>query len=133
MKKLIALDVKCPHCRKSLMDSDKQLNGKPSIKLNIVTADARGVIYLCSIYECFDNESDIDLKDNEVVGFYCPSCNKELLVKEECMLCGAPMVNFVLKVGGRVTICSRNGCSNHYVAFQDLSSELTKFYDVYEP
>ena len=26
-----------------------------------------------------------------------------------------------------------HGCVNHYVAFQDLSTELSKFYDVYEP
>lgn len=133
MKKKISLHVKCPHCRKSLMDDELLLHEYPSIKLNIVTPEERGTINLCSIYECFDHESNIPLKKGEVVDFYCPKCNKELLVNEECTLCGAPMVNFVLKVGGRVSICSRNGCSNHFVAFQDISTELSKFYDVYEP
>lgn len=133
MKKKIALQVKCPHCRKSLMDDEALLNDHPSIKVNIVTPEERGVLHLCSIYECYEHQTDVELKKGTVVDFYCPICNKELLVNEECNICSAPMVNFVLKVGGRVSICSRNGCSNHYVAFQDLSSELSKFYDVYEP
>jgi len=111
------------------MDTTHELHGFPSIKLNIVTPEDRGVLHICSLYECFDHKANIEIKDNTIVDFYCPNCNKELLVKEECKLCGAPMVSFVLNAGGRVNICSRKGCSNHYVAFSDLSSELTKFYD----
>ncbi len=131
MEKYISLSVKCPHCRKSLMDTEEKLHGYPSIKLNIKTEKDRGTIHLCSLYECFDHKSDIQLNDNEIVEFTCPQCNKELLVKEECNICGAPMVNFVLATGGRVSICSRKGCSNHYVAFQDISSELRRFYNEY--
>ncbi len=129
MKKQISLNVQCPHCLTSLMDNDKILHGFPSIKLNIVTPEDRGVLHICSVYECFDHNANIEIKDNTVVDFYCPKCNKELLVNEECKLCDAPMVSFVLAVGGRVNICSRKGCSNHYVAFSDLSTELTKFYN----
>lgn len=129
MKKQIALNVQCPHCLASLMDSENELSGLPSIKINIVTPKERGVLNICSLYECFNHKSNIEIEDNTIVDFYCPSCNKELLVKEECDICGAPMVSFVLKVGGRVNICSRKGCSNHYVAFSDLSTELTKFYN----
>lgn len=132
MEKKISLDVKCPHCRKSLMDDEVQLHGYPSIKLNIVTPESRGVINLCSVYECYDHQTDVEIKKGTVVGFYCPKCNKELLINEECKLCGAPMVHLVLKVGGRVSICSREGCLNHYVAFNDLSTELTQFYNEYE-
>lgn len=133
MKKQISLHVKCPHCRKSLMDEEVKLHDYPSIKINIVTPEERGTIHLCSIYECYDHQVDVELKKGTVVDFYCPKCNKELLVNEECGVCGAPMVAFVLRVGGRVSICSRNGCANHYIAFQDLSAELSKFYHEYEP
>ena len=131
MKKKISLQVKCPHCRKSLMDNEKLLHDAPSIKLNIVTPEERGVLYICSIYECFDHETNISVPRDTVVDTYCPHCNKELLVNEECKICGAPMVSFVLQTGGRVNICSRNGCSNHYIAFQDISTELTRFYEVF--
>lgn len=132
MKKQISLHVKCPHCRKSLMDEEVLLHDYPSIKLNVVTIEDRGVIYLCSLYECYDHQTELDLKKGTVVDFYCPKCNKELLVNEECKVCGAPMVAFVLKVGGRVSICSRDGCANHYIAFEDLSAELSKFYHEYD-
>ncbi len=129
MKNIVSLKVQCPHCLTSLMDYDNKLNGYPSIKLNIVTPDDRGVIYICSLYECFDHSADIDIDDNTIVDFYCPNCNKQLQVKEECTICNAPMAFFVLNAGGRVNICSRKGCSNHYVSFSDLSTELIKFYN----
>ena len=131
MEKYISLSVLCPHCRKSLMDTEEKLHGHPSIKLNISTGRERGTIHLCSLYECFDHRSNVEIKDKEIVEFTCPHCNKELLVKEECQLCGAPMVSFVLTTGGRVSICSRKNCSNHYVAFEDLSVELSRFYNEY--
>jgi len=132
MKKRISLKVKCPYCRKSLMDEEHQLYGFPRIKLNIVTPEERGVIYLCSVYECFDHKADVEIEKGTVVDIYCPHCNKELLVKEECKHCGAPMADLVLKAGGRVSFCSRAGCPNHYVAFTDLSTELAQFYNEYE-
>jgi len=131
MKKFISLSVVCPYCMKSLMDEEMKLSGFSSIKLNIQTEEDRGTIRLCSLYECFDHQSDIPVKEGEIAEFSCPHCNKELLVKEECHLCDAPMVSMMLKTGGRVNICSRKGCSNHYVAFQDLSIELSSFYNFY--
>jgi predicted RNA-binding Zn-ribbon protein involved in translation (DUF1610 family) len=131
MKKHISLKVSCPYCMQSLMDEETKLHGFPSIKLNIKTENDRGTIRLCSVYECFDHQSDIPIAKGEIVEFSCPHCNKELLVKEECHLCDAPMVSLSLATGGRVNICSRKGCSNHYVAFQDLSTELSNFYQYF--
>lgn len=131
MKKNISLAVKCPYCMKSLMNHDLQLHGYPSIKINIQTETERGTINLCSVYECFDHTADIDLEKGIIVEFSCPHCNKELLTKEECTFCGAPMVSLLLETGGRVNICSRQGCPNHYVAFEDLSTELSRFYEQY--
>lgn len=129
MKKNISLHVNCPHCGKSLMDFEKLLRDAPSIKINIVTAEERGVLYICSIYECFDHETTVKVVKDTIVDTYCPHCNKELLVNEECKICDAPMISFDLKTGGKVNICSRNGCSNHYVAFKDISTELKRFYE----
>jgi hypothetical protein len=41
------------------------------------------------------------------------------------------MVPFYLDMGGRVSICSRSGCKNHFVEFDDLSIALRKFYQQY--
>jgi hypothetical protein len=111
------------------MDNEKLLKGAPSIKINIVTPEERGILNICSIYECFDHETNVKVTKDTIVDTYCPHCNKELLVNEECKICDAPMISFILQTGGTVNICSRNGCSNHYIAFQSISTELTRFYE----
>jgi ssDNA-binding Zn-finger/Zn-ribbon topoisomerase 1 len=133
MTKAISLNVKCPHCRKSLMDSERTLLDKPSIKLNIVTENDRGTIRLCSIYGCYEHDCDIELENDIIAHFYCPHCNKELRSNDECDAknCNAPMIPLVLKHGGKVFFCSRQGCQSHFVAFKDLAQEIRKFYHEY--
>lgn len=133
MTKIVSLKVKCPHCGKSFMDDEIKLNNISSIKLNIETADNRGTIRLCSIYGCYDHLCDIDLKEGEIAKFYCPGCNKELKSNDECSAqnCNAPMVPLTMQLGGKVFICSRKSCSNHFVAFEDLATEVRKFYHEY--
>jgi len=41
------------------------------------------------------------------------------------------MVPFFLDMGGRVSICSRSGCTNHHVEFDDLSVAMKKLYQEY--
>lgn len=127
----IALSVKCPHCDASLMDVTHQIYGKPSIKVNIETDNDRGILWLCSAYGCHTHENNIELKDNELVTFYCPHCNKSLMRDIKCSMCDAPMVGFNIKAGGKVNVCSRKGCENHYVVFQDLNDAISKFYQEY--
>ncbi len=131
MEKRVSLNVKCPLCGKSLMDNDKFINGKPAVKLNITTEENRGVVWLCSFYDCHDKELSIEVPEGEIVSFYCPHCNQELNMDHQCEICEAPMVSLVIKAGGIVTVCSRNGCTNHHVIFKDISSELSKFYSEY--
>lgn len=133
MTKIISLNVKCTNCGKSLMDHETPMKGKPSIKLNIETTNDRGTIRLCSIYGCYDHGSDILIMDDDIARFYCPHCNKELRSNDACTLpnCHAPMIPLILQLGGRVFFCSRKGCKNHFVAFEDLSQEIGKFYHEY--
>jgi hypothetical protein len=133
MTKTISLSAKCPHCGKSFMDKETMLHNVPSIKLNIETASDRGTIRLCSIYGCYDHLCDFDLKKGEISRFFCPSCNKELISKDLCEAknCNAPMIPFTLELGGKVFICSRRGCENHFVAFENLETQLRKFYHEY--
>jgi ssDNA-binding Zn-finger/Zn-ribbon topoisomerase 1 len=131
MSNVVSLNVKCPICKESLMDIEQQLNGKPSIKLNIQGGGARGTIRLCSIYGCYDHKSEIDLSKVDIAEFSCPKCNQLLTGKDVCEKCGAPMISFLLDVGGRVNICSRKGCPNHFVAFENIDDSLRKFYEEY--
>ena len=131
MEKAVSIHVKCPICRVSLMDHEHKLQDKPSIKLNIEVGGKRGVIRLCSIYGNYDHEVILDLSGVDIAEFSCPHCNQVLNSKEACTKCGAPMVPFIMDIGGKVSICSRKGCSNHYVAIEDLYNTLIKFYDEY--
>lgn len=131
MKKYISLGVNCPHCLKSLMDMNYLIHGYPSIKVDIETARAKGRIWLCSIYDCYDHENDIELREVEEVKFYCPHCHQSLMLDKDCSLCKAKMVGFIIKAGGRIDFCSRKGCKNHYVIFENLADEIKNFYNEY--
>ena len=129
MKNLIALRTKCPHCKKSFMDPYDQINGQPSIKVDIEANEKKGRFRLCSYYGCFDHKSSIELNKNEVIKFYCPHCKKELTSPNKCEECGEPMVQFALEKGGKVHICSKVGCNKHFISFQDISDALRKLYN----
>jgi len=131
MAKTVSVQVKCPLCGKSLMDHEHPLHDVPSIKLNIQLGKEKGIIRLCSIYDCYDHVSDIDISGKEVVEFSCPHCHQILNSAEKCDVCDAPMVPFNLDMGGKVVICSRKGCTKHYVAFENLQDAIRKFYDEY--
>jgi hypothetical protein len=114
------------------MDENHKINGHPGIKLNIETERERGILWICSIYGCFTHESSIVLKDKELVKFFCPHCNQTLLREIPCKICKAPMVGININIGGKVNICSRKGCQNHYVVFEDLNDALSLFHDKFD-
>lgn len=130
-KKEISLFIKCPLCGKSLMDNELLLGNKPSVKINIQTTEDRGILHLCSVYGCILKEMDIHVEEGEVVDMFCPQCNKDLSSNEKCEECEAPMVSFVIRAGGIVRICSRNGCTSHHIVFKDVADEMSKFYYEY--
>jgi len=130
-KKEISLFVKCPLCGKSLMDEEFLLGNKPSVRVNIQTVEDRGVLYLCSIYGCTLKHIGIPVAEGEVVDMFCPHCNKDLGISDKCPDCEAPMVSFVIRAGGVVRICSRNGCASHHIVFKDVADEMSKFYYEY--
>ncbi|MBN3035512.1 MAG: hypothetical protein JW861_07990 [Bacteroidales bacterium] len=131
MYEFVSLSLKCPHCGESFMDKNKPVDNQPSICLDIEMEGKRGVIHLSSIYGSYNYTCNIPLVKGKVAGFFCPHCGKELNAKSECLTCGALMVDFYLDMGGKVSICSRVGCKNHYVEFEDLSQALRKLYQEY--
>lgn len=124
----IYLNVKCPLCEKSLMDEDFPVDGSPGIKLIIKTKKDTGIIRLSSIYESYNYRCDVEIPPKEIVHFTCPYCNKEITSSNECETCDAPMTPLLLDIGGKVSICSRAGCSGHFLEFDDISLALKKLY-----
>ena len=131
MYELMSLRLKCTRCGRSLMDPEQFIDNEPSIHLEIECLGKKGEIWLSSIYGSYNFKSTIDLPKNEVAKFYCPQCHDQMVSGAECMTCGAEMIPFYLDMGGKVSICSRSGCKNHFVEFEDLSVALRKFYQEY--
>jgi predicted RNA-binding Zn-ribbon protein involved in translation (DUF1610 family) len=129
MEKLIALKVKCPKCKKSLMDPYHNINGKPSIAIDIEVKGEKGKMMLCSYYGCYEHKSTIELPENEIITFFCPNCNEKLISKNVCEECNAPMIPLSFEKGGRLYICSRLGCTKHYLNFENVSDALRKMYN----
>ncbi len=131
MYELMSLKVKCPNCGKSLMDHDRLIDNESSIKLNIELANNTGIINLSSIYGSYNYKSDIEMIKDEIAKLFCPHCNIQIVSNNSCLTCKAPMIPFYLDMGGKVSVCSRNGCKDHKVEFDNLSIALSKLYQEY--
>lgn len=131
MYELMSLRLKCTRCGRSLMDQEQLIDNEPGIHLMAECHGKTGEIWLSSIYGSYNYKATLDLPKNEIAIFSCPHCHEALNSKTECMTCGAGMVPFYLDMGGKVSICSRSGCKNHFVEFEDLSIALRKFYQEY--
>jgi len=120
--------VKCPYCSQSLMDYSKLIRGKPSIKLYVKTAVNEGILNLCSLYGCYERESEIDLVEGEIVNILCPYCYRNLKCKTVCDICGAPIFCIKLETGGKLHICSRVSCKKRNVLWEDIYEDLARYF-----
>ncbi|MEW6013100.1 MAG: hypothetical protein AB1602_06845 [Elusimicrobiota bacterium] len=128
---MVTVNVKCPHCGKSLMDKKRLIDSKPSIAVKLTYAGKRAMLYLSSVYGSYKVETEIDVPKSKIAGFRCPHCDGDLKSTRKCDICNAQMVAFDLKEGGQVQICSRRGCKKHIVEFENPKTELEAFYKSY--
>jgi len=124
MDALFALNAKCPHCFKSLMDTDVTLDNESSIKVDIKIQGEKSWLRLSSVWGSYNLESEKRLKSGDVVEFYCPHCSKSLALKDKCETCGSPKVELNLNTGGKVTICSKRGCTKHAIEIDNVKDFL---------
>lgn len=132
MLNFISVQLKCVHCGHSLMDPEHLIDNVESIKLYLRIGDQEGYIWLSSIYGSFNLDSTFDVETGQIAQFKCPSCFHELKSAELCNECNAPLIDFHLMEGGKVSICSRAGCTKHSIEFEDLATALNHFYNEYE-
>jgi uncharacterized protein YbaR (Trm112 family) len=131
MKELV-VNVKCPYCRKSLLDAEKQIDNYPSVKTEIRYRDKVGTLYLSSKFGSYNIISEIFILQGEMVLFSCPECKASLLLRDLCEECKAPLAFLELKNGGMVQICSRRGCKYHFIDYTNFAQKLSAFYDTYK-
>jgi len=112
-QRLFPLEVGCPRCNHSLMDTDHEIDGVPSIRVTASFDRKHGWLRLTSIYGSYASKSEYGIPEDVVVNFFCPHCHAELNGVPPCAECGAPMVPMIVRGGGMVQICSRHGCRGH--------------------
>lgn len=128
---MIYLKMKCPHCYASLMDNNKFLDNKPSLRLKIRYKGKEGFIWLSGIYGSHEHKEDFEILEGETADFFCPSCSESLVGDTKCEECNADMVSLRLEEGGRIRFCSRSGCINHSLEFKRPEIALKLLYDTY--
>jgi NADH-quinone oxidoreductase subunit E len=116
--RVFPIEVSCPRCNQSLMDAEHAVDGLPSIRLVVAAprlgsgqALGRQVPWLLSsLY----GSPSAALPDNIPVGtiaeVFCPHCHAELAGRAACTTCGAPMLLVLVRGGGVVQMCRRQGC-----------------------
>ena len=111
--RVFPVEVSCPRCNHSLMDSTYSIDDYPSIRVTVSFGLKHGWLRLSSMYGSYNTFSEYEIPEDTVVHFFCPHCHAELIGATDCPSCNAPMVPMIVRGGGMVQICSRSGCKNH--------------------
>lgn len=128
---MLSLDIRCPYCKRDLMDAKKKIDDKPSVRVLIQVGDKTGNLHLSSLYGSYNIWCEFDVPMGSIATFLCPYCMMDLKTGNVCERCHAPMVKFLFYGGGGVQICSRRGCKKHFIEFENIEDEIRAFYDAY--
>lgn len=111
--RIFPVEVSCPRCNHSLMDPSYTIDGYPSIRVTVSFGAKHGWLRISSLYGSYNVFAQYQMLPDDVINFFCPHCHAELRGATNCTVCNAPMVPMIVRGGGMVQICSRNGCKSH--------------------
>lgn len=112
-ERVFPVEVSCPRCNHSLMDTRHLVDGRPSIRVTVSFGKMHGWLCLSSLYGSYNVASEYSIPESTVANFFCPHCHGELLGASDCPECGEPMVRMIVRGGGVIQICPRKGCKGH--------------------
>lgn len=115
----IRVRVDCPNCDSSLMEPGVLVDGLDSILFSAKVGNSRGHLYQSQIYGS-DNKIFQQVEDTPgtIVEYFCPRCRAAFPVVGACT-CMAPIIALYLKDGGKMNVCTRNGCKKNSLNFED--------------
>lgn len=123
----IRVHVNCPNCNGSLMEPGVQVDALDSILFLAKVGNSRGHLYLSQIYgsynKIFKQAEDLI---GSIVECSCPRCSTPFPVVGSCR-CEAPIIALNLKDGGKINVCTRNGCKKHSLEFEDINAAFSLF------
>lgn len=107
-KEMLVMDLYCPHCKKGLTSGSKvRLEG------HIQESNQDGEVLLSAIFGDYTLESDLKVREGDLVEFRCPECDASIMLAVTCKLCRAPMASLNIGDQGYIEFCSRRGCKGH--------------------
>lgn len=130
---MIPLNIRCTHCGHTLMDRDRKIDGKPSVRLTLAHGGREAPVFVSALYGSPIVETELDVPSGSVIELRCPHCSHAFDVQRRCAVCSAPMVNLGIQEAGEVVVCTRLGCKNHLIEFSDISGSFKDFYEGYSP
>lgn len=119
--RIFPLEVNCPRCNHSLMDSTHLIDGYHSVKITVAFENKHGWLRLSSLYGSYGVDFEFPIPDDTITNFFCPHCHAELGGGSLCPTCNAPMVSMIVRGGGMLQICSRRGCKGHMLDFNGVT------------
>jgi NADH-quinone oxidoreductase subunit E len=121
--RIFPVDVSCARCNHSLMDSNHEIEGRPSVRVTVAFDSKHGWLRLSSLYGSQVVESEYHIPDDRVTDFFCPHCHAQLIGATPCPDCHAMMVPMIIRGGGLIQVCSRRGCPSHML---DLGGNMVR-------
>lgn len=112
-KHVFPIQVNCPRCNHSLMNTEHLIDNYPCIHITISFGRKHGWLRLSSLYGSYTIESEHEIPQDTKVNFFCPHCHEELTSNFECPICGTNMAPMIIRGGGTVHVCPRRGCEGH--------------------
>ena len=112
-QRVFPVEVSCAQCNHSLMDPGHPVDGYPSVRVTVAYDHVHDHVHLSSLYGSGNVESHHEIPAGTVAEFFCPHCHAHLIGSSNCPECRSPMVRMIVRGGGIVQICSRNGCRGH--------------------
>ena len=121
-ERVFPLEVNCPRCNHSLMDSTRPIDGLPSIRMTVSFENQHCGLSLSCLYGSFNIKSQIPIPLDTLMHFFCPHCHAALVGASNCTTCGAPMIPMVVRGGGMMQVCARRGCKEHRLELNGVNA-----------
>ena len=83
-KRIFPVEVSCPRCNHSLMDTEHLIDDFPSIRVTISFDDKHGWLRLSCLYGSYNIESAHEIPMDTLVHLFCPHCHAQLLGATPC-------------------------------------------------
>ena len=125
-QRVFPIQVNCPMCNHTLMDTAHKIDGCASIKLEISSAGKKGILHLSGLYGSAHADSDRQFSQGTMTLLSCPHCTAELPGASDCPECGAKMAMMTAGKYATLHICSRRGCHGHRLDITGRTQDSSK-------